>query len=109
MLGIGRIGAGGPLITSKSPNELSREAGRELSRELLRDIWTSYREAAPAWRTFGNRDPETRKPPRWGGFGETTRLRDPRPPACTSGTKIASNGAGRKPALPGSSPRNIVS
>ena len=34
------------------------------------------------------REPETRKPPRSGGFGKT-RKRDPRPPSCTGGTKIA--------------------
>src|SRR5271166_4771164 len=38
---------------------------------------------------------ETRKPPRWGGFGKT-RERDPRPPSYTGSTKIARSSRGRE-------------
>src|SRR4051794_19650543 len=73
---IGRTGAAGPVTTSKSPSEL----GRDMT-DLLG--WRP-----PPWRHFGTWLPKTQKPPRVGGVGWVTRMRDPRPPMCTDGNKI---------------------
>ena len=69
-------GTDGPVITSKSNPELDMRASFG-ERPLL------------PWRNPISDAVEMRKPPWRGGFGFLLVVHDPRPPVCTSGTKIA--------------------